>query len=156
MNDNDLEVLQKLSNSFLHLKTKIILYDLLDKANEEYVKCDYSTGRETLKTALNVEPDSPEALRGLGCIEQFQNKDYEKAIEYFLKALEFSEHKEIEYTLIGMAYYLMECLDESLKYFNLAIEENEDYTSAYEGRNQAMLEQHLQIADLQEALERYF
>ena len=39
---------------------------------------------------------------------------------------------------------------------NLAIDENEDYTSAYKGRNQAMLENHVKILDLQESLKKYF
>ena len=47
-------------------------------------------------------------------------------------------------------------LDEAVKYFNLAIDENDDYSSAYEGRNQAMLENHLKIIDLQDSLKKYF
>ena len=59
-------------------------------------------------------------------------------------------------TLIGMIHYLTEELDEAVKYFNLAIDTNDDYTAAYEGRNQAMLENHLKIIDLQETLKKYF
>ena len=55
-----------------------------------------------------------------------------------------------------MVYYLQEKLDDAVQYFNLAIDENEDYTSAYEGRNQAMLENHVKILDLQESLKKYF
>ena len=36
-------------------------------------------------------------------------------------------------------------LDEAVKYFNLAIDANDNYDKAYEGRNQAMLENHLKI-----------
>ena len=54
-----------------------------------------------------------------------------------------------------MAYYLQDKLDEAIKYFNLAIENNEEYTDAYDGRNQAMLENHLKIMDLQESLKKY-
>ena len=57
---------------------------------------------------------------------------------------------------MGMVYYLTDRLDEAVKYFNLAIDENDDYTEAYEGRNQAMLENHLKLIDLQEALKKYF
>ena len=92
----------------------------------------------------------------MGCIEQFGKSNYKKALEYFFKALEFSEQKEIEYTLIGMLYYLESDLDNAVEYFNLAIDENDDYTSAYEGRNQAMLENHLKIIDLQESLKKIF
>ena len=48
----------------------------------------------------------------------------------------------------GRRYY------ENTAYFNF--DENEDYTSAYEGRNQAMLENHVKILDLQESLKKYF
>ena len=84
------------------------------------------------------------------------NKKYDRALEYFEKALEFSTSKEIEYTLIGMVYYLEDRLDEAVENFNLAIDENDSYTKAYEGRNQAMLENHVKILDLQEALKKYF
>ena len=86
---------------------------------------------------------------------QFE-KNYDKAIEYYQKALEHSDMKEVEYTLIGMVYYLQDKLDDAVQYFNLAIDENEDYTSAYEGRNQVILENHVKILDLQESLKKYF
>ena len=47
-----------------------------------------------------------------------------------------------------------ENLEEAIKYFNLAIDENDNYDSAYEGRNQAMLENHVNILDLQDTLIR--
>ena len=55
-----------------------------------------------------------------------------------------------------MVYYLEDRLDEAVENFNLAIDENDSYTKAYEGRNQAMLENHVKILDLQEALKKYF
>ena len=105
--------------------------------------------------AIEIEPNNSVPYRGLGCIEQFSG-NYDSAIKYFFKALELSDSKEVEYTLIGMAYYLTDKLDEAVKYFNLAIDENDDYSSAYEGRNQAMLENHLKIIDLQDSLKKYF
>ena len=62
----------------------------------------------------------------------------------------------MEYSLLGTIYYLQENLDEAVKYFNLAIDANDDYDAAYEGRNQAMLENHLKILDLQDSLKKYF
>ena len=94
-------------------------------------------------------------MRGFGCFKQAEG-NYEEAIEFFKKALEYSSAKEVEYSLIGMAYYLQEKLDEAVKYFNLAIDANDNYDKAYEGRNQAMLENHLKIIDLQESLKKYF
>ena len=58
--------------------------------------------------------------------------------------------------VIGMAYYLQDKLDEAVENFNLAIDKNDNYTQAYEGRNQAMLENHVKILDLQESLKKYF
>ena len=88
-------------------------------------------------------------------MKQFQ-KDFDSAIEFYTKALEYSQTKEIEYTLIGMAYYLQDELDEAVENFNFAIDENENYDPAYEGKNQAMLENHVKILDLQESLKKYF
>ena len=82
--------------------------------------------------------------------------NFSKALEYYNKALENSERKEIEYTLIGTIYYLQDDLDNAIKNYNRAIDANDNYDSAYEGRNQAMLENHLKIADFQEQLDEYW
>jgi len=76
----------------------------------------------------------------------------EDALEYYNKAVEFSENKEIEYTLIGTIYYNEENLDKAIEYFNMAIDINDNYDPAYEGKNQSMLENHLKILDLQDNL----
>ena len=94
-------------------------------------------------------------LRGFGCFKQAEG-NYKEAIEFFKKALKYSSAQEIEYSLIGMAYYLQDKLDDAVEYFNLAIDKNDDYESAYEGRNQAMLENHVRILDLQDSLKKYF
>ena len=68
------------------------------------------------------------------------------------KALKYSDKKEIEYTLIGTIYYLQDKFEEALKNYNLAIETNDSYEQAYEGRNQTILENHLMLIDLQDKL----
>ncbi len=100
---------------------------------------------------LTHNPEDPDALRGLG-LEMQKKGNFDKALEYYFDALKNSSRKEIEYTLIGTIYYLKEELDSALKYFELAIEENDNYEPAYEGRNQTMLENHLKIAELQDRL----
>lgn len=100
---------------------------------------------------LNKNPQDSKALRTLGLSMQ-KKGDFDKAIDYYNLALENSDEKEVEYTLIGMIYYLQENLDEAIKYFELAIEENDNYDPAYEGRNQALLENHLKILELQDRL----
>ena len=77
---------------------------------------------------------------------------FDEAINYYTEALKYSDKKEIEYTLIGTIYYIHNDFENALKYYNSAIEANDDYEPAYEGRNQAMLENHLMIADLQDQL----
>ena len=45
-----------------------------------------------------------------------------------------------------------ENLEKAIEFYNLAIEINDNYDFAYEGRNQSMLESHLKIIDLQDSL----
>ena len=152
---DELKHLQEISGFFKRMNVKIKLLGLINKAKEEYDKFDFSSCSNSLDEAYRLDPNNPVVLRGLGCLKQFE-KNYDKAIEYYQKALEHSDMKEVEYTLIGMVYYLQDKLDDAVQYFNLAIDENEDYTSAYEGRNQVILENHVKILDLQESLKKYF
>ncbi len=152
---NETEKLKEISAFFQRMNAKIMLITLITKAKKEIERYDLESGRKSLEEAFSLDPENPAVLRGLGCVEQAEGK-YEIAIEYYKKALKFSEEKEVEHTLIGTAYYFQDKLDEAVKYFNLAIDENDDYDPAYEGRNQAMLENHLKIVDLQEALKKYF
>lgn len=152
---DEAEKLGEIACRFRKMTGKIKLIKLITKAKQEYDRYDYDTSFKTLEEAFRLEPENPAVLRGLGCIYQFR-KEYEKALEYYKKALEFSDRKEIEYTLIGIVYYIQDKLDDAVRYFNLAIDNNDDYESAYEYRNQAMLENHLKIIDLQEALKKYF
>lgn len=153
--EEEIKHLNEISARFRKMSAKIKLLTLINKAKEEYDRFDFSQGLETLEEALKIDPQNPVVLRGIGCMKQFQ-KDFEGAIEFYTKALEYSQTKEIEYTLIGMAYYLQDKLDEAVENFNFAIDENENYDPAYEGKNQAMLENHVKILDLQESLKKYF
>ena len=153
--EEELKRLKEISDSLKRINSKVTLMRLIECAKSEYDKYNYADAKKSLLEGYNIDNQNSTVLRGLGCIEQFSG-NYEKAIDYFQKALEKSQAKEVEYTLIGMAYYLQDKLDEALEYFNLAIDSNDDYIYAYEGRNQTMLENHLKILDLQEALKKYF
>ena len=153
--DDEIEKLNEIADFFRRMNSKILLLKLVKQAKTEYDKYDYQAGRKSLIEAYLIDKNSPVVLRGLGCINQFQGK-FNSAIRYFNKALRFSENKEIEYTLLGMAYYMQDKLDEAVDNFNLALDKNDNYDKAYEGRNQAMLERHLKIVDLQESLKKYF
>ena len=151
----EVEKLNEISDFFRRMKSKILLLKLINKTKTEYDKYNFEDSRKSLVKAHILDKKNPVILRGLGCIKQFSG-NFNSAIKYFNKALKYSEKKEVEYTLLGMAYYLQEKLDEAVKYFNLAIENNDNYDKAYEGRNQAMLENHLKIIDLQESLKKHF
>lgn len=150
-----MENLNNISGFFRRTSAKIKLIKLIMQAKNEYDKYDFKSSRQALEEAYAIDNKNSAVLRGLGCLRQFEG-DYEKAVELYKAALEFSDKKEIEYTLIGTVYYLQENLDEACRYFNLAIDINDNYDEAYEGKNQAMLENHIKILDLQEALKKYF
>ncbi len=151
MDKKDIEDLVNLAKSLKRMNAKIKLIALLNKAKAEFDKNNYAQCIIDCEKVLAEDENNPIALRGIGCALQSSGNE-EKALEYYKKALEFSENKEIENTLIGTIYYLHDDLETALEYYNKAIEINDNYDLAYEGRNQAMLENHLQILDLQDSL----
>ena len=144
MYDDEIKKLEELSNGLKRINGKIKLLSLLRQAKAEYDENNYDGCTETCKKILETNSDNAIALRGLGCVAQSQG-DFKNALKYYKKALKTSLNKEIEYTLIGNLYYLEDKFDK-------AIDINDNYDSAYEGRNQSMLEKHLQIVDLQDNL----
>ena len=149
------DTLNEITEHIKRINSKMLLLQLIIKAKSEYEKYDYDSGRRSLIEAYLIDKKRAVVLRGLGCINQFRGK-YEVAARYFKKALRYSDKKEVEYSLLGVLYYVQDKLDEAIKYFNLAIDCNDDYEYAYEGRNQAMLENHIKIADLQDSLKKNF
>ena len=147
----ELDKIKGISESIKRINQKFRLLKLLRLAKEEYEKNNYEDCVENCLKVLESNPQNPTALRGLGCAMQSMCQP-ERAIEYYQEALKYSEAKEIEYTLLGTIYYIQNNFDEALKYYNLAIETNDDYEPAYEGRNQTMLENHLMLMDLQDEL----
>lgn len=147
------DTLKEITEHINRINSKMLLLKLIIKARAEYEKYDYEAGRRSLIEAYLIDKKRAVVLRGLGCVNQFMGK-YEVAAKYFKKALRYSDKKEVEYTLLGVLYYVQDKLDKAIEYFNLAIDNNDDYEYAYEGRNQAMLENHIKIADLQDSLRR--
>ena len=150
-----IDTLNEITERIKRINSKMLLLELIVKAKSEYEKYDYDSGRRSLIEAYLIDKKRPVVLRGLGCINQFKGK-FEVAEKYFKKALRYSEKKEVEYTLLGVLYYVQNRLEDAIQYFNLAIDTNDSYDYAYEGRNQAMLENHIKIADLQDYLKRNF
>lgn len=153
--EKDVQSLNDIANRLRKMGIKVQLIGLLSKAKSEYDKYEYEDARDTLIKVLEKSPNNVTALRGLGCVCHSQG-DSDGAISYFTKALELSEKKEVEYTLLGTVYYWLNDFEHAISYFEKAIAENSEYDLAYDGRNQSMLEYHLRISDLQEALKKYF
>ena len=151
MNEEDFQKLKAIEESFRRLNSKVVLLGLLQKAKGEYEQNKLECCEKTCREVLKKDPKNSSALRGIGCVMQSKGNNI-KALEYYNLALENSANKEIEYTLIGTIYYNEDNFEEAIKYYNLAIEMNENYELAYEGRNQSMLEKHLQILDMQDSL----
>lgn len=151
MNEQDYQKLKELGSYFRRMNGKIKLLGLLKKAKEEYDQNKFKDCIVTCKKALATDPKNAIALRGLGCAMQAIG-NYKQALKFYLQALETSSNKEIEYTLIGTLYYNENNYNEAIKYYNLAIDVNDSYDPAYDGKNQSILENHLQILDMQDAL----
>ena len=132
-----------------NINDKLKLLNLLELAKNEYNNSNLGDAEKHCKEILLLNSQDATALRGLGCIMR-QKNDFMNAEKYFLKALECSNKKEIEYTLLGSLFYEQKQLEKAIEYYNKAIEINDNYDEAYEGRNQAMLENHLDIVDFQE------
>lgn len=151
MDKQDCQKLKELGAYFRRMNGKIKLLGLLRKAKNEFDKNNLSDCITTCKNILESEPTNAIALRGLGCVMQSMG-DNNQALKYYFKALETSTNKEIEYTLIGTVYYNEDNFEEAIKFYNLAININDNYDLAYEGKNQSILENHLQILDMQDEL----
>ena len=151
MNKEDIKKLEDISKKIKSLNVKIKFLSLLEKAKLEFEQNKLQDCENTCLEILKTDVENSVALRGLGCVMQAKG-EIKKALEYYNKALKYSKNKEIEYTLIGTIYYNEENLEKAIEYYNLAIDVNDNYDLAYEGRNQSLLENHLQILDLQDSL----
>lgn len=141
----------EIKNRFDGFNAKLKLYILLSKAQQEYNKNNYEDCEKYCKKVLEISNHDSAALRGLGCVE-LSRGHYDNAIRFYERALINSERKEVEHTLIGMVLYLQDLYDDAIEHFNRAIDINDDFEAAYEGKNQSMLERHVQIADFQDNL----
>ncbi|MBQ7764365.1 tetratricopeptide repeat protein [bacterium] len=151
MENHEIDKLKELGGFFRKMNGKMKLVSLLKKAKEEYDKNNFAESLSNCKKALEQDPQNSVALRGLGCIMQATGNN-KQALKFFARALEYSQNKEIEYTLIGTLYYKEKKFEEAIKYYNLAIDINDSYDEANSGLGQALLENHLEILDMQDRL----
>ena len=104
MNDEEFEKLKEYGGYFRKINGKIKLLSLLRKAKAEYNQSKLSDCLSTCKKILAQDPKNPAALRGIGCVMQSMGNNHQ-AVKFYKQALELSENKEIEYTLIGTIFY---------------------------------------------------
>ena len=116
-------------------------------------KARNSTAWRSRNTANTKDPGGP---LGQG-VESAKNKDYEKAIEEFTKAIEAEPHDAKNYFNRATAYRGLNKLSGSVRGFSKAIELAPQEARGYVGRGEVLLLQQKQLdqalADFDKALE---
>lgn len=82
------------------------------------------------KILLKISPKDRNAYRNIGNIYYDDFNDYETALEYYQKQLEFSESATL-YNVMALSLMYLERYDEAENYFRKAIELNKDYIRPY-------------------------
>lgn len=86
------------------------------------------------RNALEIQPASEEALYNLGMYYQETNQ-YNPAIETYTALLKVNPHHFDAHFNLGMIHaYKLDVVDEGLKYFNMAIQDNPAEPRGYYGR----------------------
>jgi tetratricopeptide (TPR) repeat protein len=86
------------------------------------------------RNALEIQPTSQEALYDLGMYYQ-ETDQYNPAIETYTALLKVNPHHFDAHFNLGMIHaYKLDVVDEGLKYFNMAIEDNPTEPRGYYGR----------------------
>ncbi len=104
---------------------------LMNYLGNIYAKKDMTKGEELYKRALQINPESGKSCENLGTIYGF-NKKYKEAIEYFEKALKYSDRKASIYYKTGLCYMNLNDETGAKNYFTRAIEiepENNDFSA---------------------------
>ena len=99
-----------------------------------------------------MEKDERQALfiyeRGKSIMNSAVTKqEYLEAVSYFAQISDFNDSADLMSECIRLSENA-----EKDEVYNKAIDTNDNYEQAFEGRNQSMLEKHIQIIDLQDDL----
>lgn len=124
-----------------------VLYENLGLCYEDSGQWDEA--KKAYETAAEISPNSTSYNR-LG-VFYFNRDQYEKALEFYLKALEFDAEDSVIYENIGLAYQSLGRLQEAEQNYNTAINKN--------GRaeaNNLLGIMYYQNGYYQEALNQYF
>ena len=96
------------------------LRGVFDKAKDLFNNGDYDRALVEYKTALNITPDSIEAILNMAILYK-DVQDYKKSIREYSRLLKIKPDKLIYFNL-GEVYYLNAQADEALKFFERALE----------------------------------
>ena len=89
---------------------------------------DFERAEKYFRRALQVEPDNPYALFGLGNCHRWY-RQYDKAIEIWQKILPHSEGTQVLHTRMGDAYFNLGQLDEAERSYRKALDFGDDLFS---------------------------
>lgn len=85
------------------------------------------------KRLIDINPASSDAWHNLGYMELFRYRDYERAVEYFTKAIEADENNVAALTNRGCAYELSDNASAARADFNAALAIDPSYQPALDG-----------------------
>ncbi len=88
---------------------------------------------QAMKNIPNWSKQKASQLFASLAINHEELKEYEKAEKYYLKALEFrvEENKYAVYYRLSKLYYLMDRIEEAIRYAKMAVEESERFYKGY-------------------------
>lgn len=90
----------------------------------------YAEARQHLNKALEINPRGDWAFLYLGGVMMEGDGDYDRAIEYFKKAIDLGPSNEVARDYMGIALFNMKNYREAIRYFREALEINPTYKDA--------------------------
>jgi superkiller protein 3 len=113
-----------IKNAMTRTLTSLVLASLL------FFGCAVSKPAEPHEETAKSEPEDPEAYYSTG-VDYYLKQDYDKAIEYFGKAVELKPDYADAYYNIGVAYGKKQDHDKALEAYKKAIKLRVDKAIAY-------------------------
>ncbi len=108
----------------------IYLGSLLNYIKHNYSLKNYQTAQVILNKYYEIDDSNAVACTFSGLIE-YDQKRYEKALHYFLKAIEIDSTKPQLYFYCGLAQEKLEYTDDAILSFERALARNPTYQQAY-------------------------
>ncbi len=99
---------------------------------------NYSKSKEYFLKALEIAPNSTEALNNLGVV-LFLQKDYQAATKCFNKAIELNDKRALPFYMLGQIAEVTSKENEAVGYYKDAITTNNKYAEAYLSLSRVLL-----------------